>query len=146
METISALKQGNMDHSQKTCYHCSRKGHIKANCPDRKKLGARPFHSDMDDTLPYIPTEIDRNRRCEKRTRIDEGIHNQDKQHKHIYDTTRDPREAGRRRTEGSKPKGTTEHQPPRTFGNSRSTVILVCWSYCRISLFCLSGTEHTCT
>ena len=32
-ETISTLKTGNKDHSQKSCYHCSRKGHIKANCP-----------------------------------------------------------------------------------------------------------------
>ena len=30
-DTINVLKQGNMDHSQKTCYHCNRKGHIKAN-------------------------------------------------------------------------------------------------------------------
>ena len=43
MDTISALKTGNIDHSQKSCYHCSRKGHIKANCPERKKLGARPW-------------------------------------------------------------------------------------------------------
>ena len=35
-DTISALKQGNMDHSQKTCYHCNCKGHIKANCLARK--------------------------------------------------------------------------------------------------------------
>ena len=37
------LKQGNMDHSQKTCYHCNQKGHIKANCPARKNLYARPW-------------------------------------------------------------------------------------------------------
>ena len=42
-DTISALKTGNIDHSQKSCYHCSRKGHIKANCLERKKLGARPW-------------------------------------------------------------------------------------------------------
>ena len=42
-DTISALKQGNMDHSQKTCYHCNRKGHIKANCPARKRLEAKPW-------------------------------------------------------------------------------------------------------
>ena len=39
-DTISTLKTGNVDHSQKTCYHCNRKGHIKANCPERRKLGA----------------------------------------------------------------------------------------------------------
>ena len=37
------LKQGNMDHSQKTCYHCNRKGHIKANCPAPKRLDAKPW-------------------------------------------------------------------------------------------------------
>ena len=42
-ETINVLKQGNMDHSQKTCYHCNRKGHIKANCPARKNLYRRPW-------------------------------------------------------------------------------------------------------
>ena len=42
-DTISALKTGNVDHSQKSCYHCNRKGHIKANCPERRKLGARPW-------------------------------------------------------------------------------------------------------
>ena len=42
-DTISALKTGNVDHSQKSCYHCSCKGHIKANCPERRKLGARPW-------------------------------------------------------------------------------------------------------
>ena len=42
-DTISTLKTGNVDHSQKSCYHCSRKGHIKANCPERRKLGACPW-------------------------------------------------------------------------------------------------------
>ena len=32
-ETLSTLKTGNIDHSQKSCYHCSLKGNIKANCP-----------------------------------------------------------------------------------------------------------------
>ena len=41
--TINILKQGNMDHSQKTCYHCNCKGHIKANCPARKSLDAKPW-------------------------------------------------------------------------------------------------------
>ena len=39
-ETLSALKTGNVDHSQRSCYHCGHKGHIKANCPERRKLGA----------------------------------------------------------------------------------------------------------
>ena len=42
-DTINMLKQGNMDHSQKTCYHCNRKGHIKANCLARKRLDAKPW-------------------------------------------------------------------------------------------------------
>ena len=42
-DTISALKAGNEDHSQKSCYHCSRKGHMQANCPERRKLGAWPW-------------------------------------------------------------------------------------------------------
>ena len=33
-ETLRALKTGNVDHSQKSCYHCGHKGHIKANCPE----------------------------------------------------------------------------------------------------------------
>ena len=32
-ETIHVLNKGNMDHAQKTCYHCNRQGHIKANYP-----------------------------------------------------------------------------------------------------------------
>ena len=43
METQSALKTGNVDHSQKSCYHCSCKGHIKENCSERRKLGAQPW-------------------------------------------------------------------------------------------------------
>ena len=42
-ETINVLKQGNMDHAQKTCYHCNRQGHIKVNCPARKKLYVKPW-------------------------------------------------------------------------------------------------------
>ena len=42
-ETINVLKQGNMDHAQKTCYHCNQQGHIKANCPARKKLYVKPW-------------------------------------------------------------------------------------------------------
>ena len=41
-ENLNALKTGKVDHSQKSCYHCGRKGHIKANFPKRRKLGARP--------------------------------------------------------------------------------------------------------
>ena len=37
------LKTGGVDDSHKQCYHCLRKGHIKANCPERRKLGAQPW-------------------------------------------------------------------------------------------------------
>ena len=40
---MNALRSGGVDHSQKQCYHCSRKGHIKANCPKRRKLGTQPW-------------------------------------------------------------------------------------------------------
>merc|ERR1711895_158655 len=46
-EAISTLKQGNMDKSQKTCYHCNWKGHIKA------ELHLLPLHF-----LPHIPLTL----------------------------------------------------------------------------------------
>ena len=42
-ESLNALKTGNIDHSQRSCYHCGRKGHIKANCYERRKLGMQPW-------------------------------------------------------------------------------------------------------
>ena len=42
-ECLNALKTGGVDHSQKQCYHCSCKEHIKANCPKRRKLGTQPW-------------------------------------------------------------------------------------------------------
>ena len=42
-ECLNALRSGGVDHSQKQCYHCSHKGHIKANCPERRKLGTQPW-------------------------------------------------------------------------------------------------------
>ena len=42
-ESLSTLKTGKVDHSQVICYHCSCKGHIKANCPDRKTSSRRPW-------------------------------------------------------------------------------------------------------
>ena len=59
-ETINVLKQGNMDHAQKTCYHCNRQGHIKANCPARKKLYVKPW------TKKLVS--------CEKRTTAHRGF------------------------------------------------------------------------
>ena len=41
-ELISTLKTGNADHPLKPCCHLSRKGHIKATGPERRKLG--PHH------------------------------------------------------------------------------------------------------
>ena len=40
-ECLSALKSGDIDHSWVLCYHCSRRGHIKANCPARKSASTQ---------------------------------------------------------------------------------------------------------
>ena len=56
-DTINMLKQGNMEHSQKTCYHCNRKPHIKANCPGRKRLYAKLW---IKRTGPYEKRTIER--------------------------------------------------------------------------------------
>ena len=40
---LNALRTGGVDHLQKQCYHCSRKGHIKTNCPKSRKLGGQPW-------------------------------------------------------------------------------------------------------
>ena len=42
-ESLSALKAGNVDHSQKLCYHCSQKGYIKGNYPEQRKSGAQSW-------------------------------------------------------------------------------------------------------
>ena len=42
-ECLNTLRSGGVDHLQKQCYHCSHKGHIKANCPERRKLGTQPW-------------------------------------------------------------------------------------------------------
>ena len=42
-EGLNALRLGGVLHWQKQCYHCSNKGHIKANCPERRKLGTQPW-------------------------------------------------------------------------------------------------------
>ena len=36
---LSTLKSGDIDQ----CYHCNRRGHIKANCPARKSASTRPW-------------------------------------------------------------------------------------------------------
>ena len=40
-ECLSALKSGDIDHSWVLCYHCSCRGHIKANCPARKSASTQ---------------------------------------------------------------------------------------------------------
>ena len=35
-ESLSGLQTGKADQAKVICYHCSGKGHMKANCPDRK--------------------------------------------------------------------------------------------------------------
>ena len=42
-ECLSALKAGDINHSQTQYYHCKRKGHIKANSPEWKEAGAQPW-------------------------------------------------------------------------------------------------------
>ena len=42
-ESLNALKTGKVDHLQKSCYHCSYKGHIKANFSNRRKPNAQPW-------------------------------------------------------------------------------------------------------
>ena len=43
MESLNALKTGRADHSQIMCYHCSYRGHMKANCPDRRRSNNQPW-------------------------------------------------------------------------------------------------------
>ena len=50
-ECLNALRSGGVDHSQKQCYHCSRKGYIKANCPKRRKLGTQPWKKKLEREL-----------------------------------------------------------------------------------------------
>ena len=42
-ESLNALKTGRVDHLQIVCYHCGYRGHMKANCPDRRKLNTQPW-------------------------------------------------------------------------------------------------------
>ena len=48
---MNTLRSGGVDHSQKQCYHCSHKGHIKANCPKRRKLGTQPWKKRLEREL-----------------------------------------------------------------------------------------------
>ena len=72
-ETISALKTGNVDHSQKSSYHCSRKGPIKANCPEKKKTGSLA----MDKEAKALREEDHCTKRIRKQKRTWEKIHKQ---------------------------------------------------------------------
>ena len=42
-ECLNVLRSGGVDHLQKQCYHFSHKEYIKANCPERRKLGTQPW-------------------------------------------------------------------------------------------------------
>ena len=42
-ELLSALKTGRADHSQIVCYHRNYRGHIKANCLDRRYSNKQPW-------------------------------------------------------------------------------------------------------
>ena len=43
VESLNLLKTGNFDHKDKVCYHCEKRGHIKANCPERRRSGQQPW-------------------------------------------------------------------------------------------------------
>ena len=42
IESLDALRLGRGDHARSTCYHCKNKGHLKANCPDRRLADRKP--------------------------------------------------------------------------------------------------------
>ena len=43
VEALDALRVGSWDQSRSMCYHCKNKGHIKANCPDRRVADRKPW-------------------------------------------------------------------------------------------------------
>ena len=43
IESLDALRLGRGDYASSTCYHCKHKGHLKANCPDRRLAERKPW-------------------------------------------------------------------------------------------------------
>ena len=43
IQTLNDLRQGNGRHTHSVCYHCNSRGHLKANCPDRKRADKTPW-------------------------------------------------------------------------------------------------------
>ena len=43
VESLEALRLGSWDHSRSTCYHYKNKGHLRANCPDRRSANRKPW-------------------------------------------------------------------------------------------------------
>ena len=42
-QLLNSLQTGQARHPYSTCYHCRGKGHLKANCPDRRKGNKMPW-------------------------------------------------------------------------------------------------------
>ena len=43
IESLDALRLGRGDYASSTCYHCKNRGHLKANCPDRRLADRKPW-------------------------------------------------------------------------------------------------------
>ena len=43
IESLEALRLGRGDYASSTCYHCKNKGHLKANCLDRRLAERKPW-------------------------------------------------------------------------------------------------------
>ena len=43
VEALDTLRLGSWDQSHSMCYHCKNRGHIKANCPDRRVADRKPW-------------------------------------------------------------------------------------------------------
>ena len=43
VESLEALRRGKGEHSISMCYHCNARGHLKANCPDRRLANRKPW-------------------------------------------------------------------------------------------------------
>ena len=43
IESLDALRLGRGDYASSTCYYCKNRGHLKANCPDRRLADRKPW-------------------------------------------------------------------------------------------------------
>ena len=42
-QELNEVRSGSRDYSNMQCFHCKRKGHIKANCPERTRVSSKPW-------------------------------------------------------------------------------------------------------